>query len=140
MKDITLKITGRNNINDDEDSIEFTTDGKIYEKNDNLYLVYEESELCGMPGCKTSLKIGKGSVKMARFGKNKEKTTEMEFEKGKRYSNHYATDYGVFNLEIMTQAIENTITYEDGGNLKLDYYISLNGLGEAHNVLSVTVM
>lgn len=140
MRDITLKIVGKNDINNDEDTIEFTTDGKMYEKNGSLYLVYEESEICGMPGCKTSLKLGADKVKMARFGRNKEKTTEMEFEKGARYANHYSTDYGIFNLEILTHEMQNSITYDDGGTLVLDYYISLNGLGEAHNRLTVTVM
>ncbi len=141
MKDITLKIVGKNDF-DDEDSqaIEFITEGKMYEKAGSIYMIYAESQLCGMPGYKTSVKIQGDTVKMARYGKDKEKSTEMEFKKGERFASHYATDYGVFNLEILTKEMENTITYEDGGTLKLDYYISLNGLREARNQLSITVM
>ncbi|MCQ2551524.1 MAG: DUF1934 domain-containing protein [Clostridia bacterium] len=139
MRDITLKITGKNEIDDEEDTIEFVTDGKIYEKDGSIYLVYEESELVGMPGCKTTLKITGEAVKMARFGENKERTAEMEFEKGRRYTNKYSTDYGVFALELVTNNVANTITYEKGGDLELDYHISLNGLGEAHNLLKVQV-
>lgn len=140
MKDITLKIVGKNDFNNEDDTIEFITEGKIYEKKDSLYLVYDESELCGMPGFKTTVKIQGDQVKMARYGKNKEKAAEMEFKKGERFASQYATDFGVFNIEILTHTMENNISYEEGGNLMLDYYISLNGLGEARNQLSITVM
>ena len=140
MKDITIKITGKNSIDDEEDVIEFTTDAKIYDKAGSIYIIYDESDLCGMPGYTTSLKITGQRVKMARFGPNKEKATEMEFENGKRYTNHYATEFGVFDLEILTQNMNNTITSEGPGKLELDYYISLNGLGDAHNFLSLEIM
>ena len=140
MKDITIKITGKNSLDDQEDTIEFVTDAKVYEKSEGIYITYEESELCGMPGYTTILKIAGEKIKLARFGLNKEKTTEMEFENGKRYTNHYATDFGVFDIEILTQNVNNTITGEGTGKLELDYYISLNGLGDAHNYLSLEVM
>lgn len=140
MKDITIKITGKNSIDDQEDVIEFVTDAKIYDKGESLYIIYDESELCGMPGYKTSLKISGQSVKMARYGPNKVKATEMQFENGKRYSNHYATEFGVFDLEILTKNMSNTITQEGEGKLELDYHISLNGLGEARNFLKLEII
>ena len=53
MKDITLKITGKQySADQEEDQMEFITEGKLYEKNGALYLIYEESEFSGMPGLK----------------------------------------------------------------------------------------
>ena len=140
MRDITLKIVGKNNIDEEEETIEFVTEGKLYERDGSLYIVYDETELLGMPGCKTSIKIQPGKVKMARFGLNKEKTTEMEFEKGKRYQNKYSTDYGVFSLELVTNEMLQDMNYQEGGELLLDYHVSLNGLGDARNILKVEVI
>ena len=42
MKDITLKIVGKQIYKDvEEEQIEFVTEGKLYEKGDSLYLIYE---------------------------------------------------------------------------------------------------
>ena len=57
MKDIMLKITGRQMADkDDEDLMEFITEGKLYERGGSRYLIYDESEFSGFPGCKTTLK------------------------------------------------------------------------------------
>ena len=57
MKDIMLKITGKQFSGDiSEDQMEFITEGKLYEKGDSTYLIYDESEFSGFPGCKTTLK------------------------------------------------------------------------------------
>ena len=62
MKDITLKITGRQFVGDEdrEDNMEFITDGKLYDRNGAFYLTYRESELSGFPGCLTTLKLTEG--------------------------------------------------------------------------------
>ena len=82
MKDITLKIVGKQVFEDaEEDQIEFITEGKLYEKGDSLYLIYEESEFSGMPGCKTSLKVTGNCLRMKRLGTPASLNTAIEFEK-----------------------------------------------------------
>ena len=44
MKDIMLKIVGTQNVDNDTDTIEFMTEGRIYQKGDATYIVYEESK------------------------------------------------------------------------------------------------
>ena len=58
MKEITIKITGHQ-VNDEggEDSMEFITEAKMYKRGEAMYLIYEESEVSGVPGCKTRLKF-----------------------------------------------------------------------------------
>ena len=49
MRDITIKITGKQVYeNHEEDQMEFITDGKIYQRNNAVYMIYDESEVSGM--------------------------------------------------------------------------------------------
>ena len=71
MKDITLKITGRQKYKDREDEqMEFITDGRLYVRNDAAYIMYDESELSGMEGCTTTIRLKDRSVRMKRIGDN----------------------------------------------------------------------
>ena len=67
MKDIMLKIVGTQNVDNDTDTIEFMTEGRIYQKGDATYIVYEESKFSGLEGCKTTVKVSGDKVKMFRF-------------------------------------------------------------------------
>ena len=63
-----LRIVGRQIDRHDEvseETVEFMTEGKAYKKGDATYLVYEESEMSGLAGVKTTLRIGgDGSVRI----------------------------------------------------------------------------
>ena len=65
MKDIMIKIKGHQAADDTgEDSMEFITEAKLYKRGEALYLIYEESELSGIPGCKTRLKLKGDEVQL----------------------------------------------------------------------------
>ena len=142
MKDIILKIIGKQLSYDMEEvQLEFVTEGQIYEKGKSLYLVYEESEFSGMPGCKTKLEFSGDEIKMSRFGKEGiEIDTEIEFRKGKRYTGYYETPFGAVEMEVLTNEIENNLSAEGKGSVNIDYNISLKGLTEGRNKLNIEVM
>ncbi len=144
MKDITLRIISRQ-INEasevTEDSVEFMTEGKLYKKGGITYLVYEETEMSGMAGVTTSLRIdGEGGIRMKRFGNGVMMDTVMEFAPGKRFSSLYDTPYGAFEMEVLTNRIINDLDAERAnGNLFIDYDIALKGLSEGRNLLNIEV-
>ena len=141
MKKITMKITGCQSAEgQQDDQMEFVTEGDLYEKNGALYLIYEESEISGMPGFKTRLKITDGIVKMKRIGSTGGTGTEMVFESGRRYESFYHTPYGPFDMEILTNSLENTMTAEGTGSVSIDYNMSLKGLIESHNKLTIELL
>lgn len=141
MKNIMMKIIGTQITADlEEDQLEFITEGKLYEKGDALYLIYDESEISGMPGCRTRLKLKNGTIKMKRVGKNVGTDTEIEFEKGKRYTGYYDTPFGAIAMEVLTNHVENSVTAEGTGQLDIDYHISLKGLAEGRNKLNIELM
>lgn len=141
MKTIMMKIIGTQiSPNMEEDQMEFITEGKLYEKGDALYLIYDESEISGMPGCRTRLKLKDGTVKMKRIGKNVGIDTEIEFEQGKRYNGYYDTPFGAIEMEVLTNHLESSLTPEGTGTVNIDYHISLKGLVEGRNKLNIQLM
>ena len=141
MKDITLKITGKQfSGNEPEDKMEFVTEGKMYEKNNSRYLIYEESEFSGFPGCKTALKFSGSTIKMSRMGRAAGIGMEFTFEEGKRFSSEYRTPYGIFDMEVLTKSISGGLSEEGLGKVNIDYQISLNGQNEGRNELEIEVM
>lgn len=147
MRNVMLKITGSQirhefGADSEQDVLEFITEGQLCEKSGSLYVLYKETELSGFDGCTTTLKIADGSVRMKRIGKSVPMDTVIEFEEGKRYEGYYATPFGTIMMEVLTNTIENSLTAEaDGkGKLDIDYHVSLRGLSEGRNKLSVEIL
>ena len=141
MKDIMLKITGKQFSGDiSEDQMEFITEGKLYEKGDSTYLIYDESEFSGFPGCKTTLKLTGDCIRMKRIGSEVGFGMEFIFEKGKRFYSKYHTPYGNLDMEVLTNDVVNNLTEEGFGDINIDYHVSLNGMAEGRNRLKIEVM
>ncbi|HKM29042.1 MAG TPA: DUF1934 domain-containing protein [Anaerovoracaceae bacterium] len=138
MKDIMLKIVGRQYYGEEEDQLEFVTEGKLYERAGSKYLVYDESEFSGFPGCKTTLKLTDSSMKMRRLGEVGY-GTEIVFEKGKRFLSKYETPYGMMDMEVLTNDFTNNLSEEGLGNVDIDYNVSISGLAEGRNKLNIEV-
>jgi uncharacterized beta-barrel protein YwiB (DUF1934 family) len=139
-RDITLKITGKQFDGDElQENMEFVTDGKLYNKNDATYLIYDESELSGVPGCKTSLKFKDDMVHMRRLGDKERKGMSMEFEQGKRYKSLYETPYGSIDMEILTNKVDNQLKPDGTGKVFIDYIVSLGGQQEGRNALTIEI-
>lgn len=140
MKKVMIKMNGRQiNRDSGEDEIEFVTEGKLYRRNGTVYLLYDETELSGVPGCQTRLRLRDGEIQMKRIGEGAGTGTEILFEKGKRYTGFYDTPFGAIELEVLTNDVASEIT-DEGGNIEIDYDISLKGLAEGRNVLNITLM
>jgi uncharacterized beta-barrel protein YwiB (DUF1934 family) len=145
MKDILLKIVG-NPVDSSgeqpsgEDIVELITEGRFYKKGNSVYLDYDESDLSGMEGYTTSLKITGDKIRMQRYTDDIGVETAIEFEKGKRFTGHYDTPFGAIEMEVLTNEIRNDITHGGEGSLDIDYNISLKGLSEGHSQLSVEIL
>lgn len=140
MKEVVLTITGTHAYDETgEESLEIVTEGKLYDRNGTLYLTYDESYLTGLDGCRTRLKLEPGRVRMTRRGKAIGVDTEMYFEKGKRYEGYYDTAFGPIEMEVLTNELINNVTMEDGGEVDIDYQISLKGLAEGRSKLKINV-
>lgn len=141
MSEVTLRIVGtQTTLDGEENTIEMMTQGKYYEKNGSIFLVYDESELSGMDGSTTTLKIDDDKnrkVMMKRFGANESK---LVFEKGIRHRSMYRTMYGNMDMEVVTSQI--ILVKDEKGLKKLDlsYRISIAGDTEMKNKLVVDII
>ena len=93
-----------------------------------------------MEGCTTTIRVDDHSVKMRRtgiagFG------AELYFEKGKRFSSVYETPYGPMGVEVLTEHVKNNLDMETGsGSIDVEYHVSMEGLAEGRNKLTINIM
>lgn len=132
---INIKTVQYDSSSKEQDVIELRTEGKYYKKNNADYLIYEETELSGLSGTTTKIKIKGDQVELRRIGEHE---SAMSFEKDKRFQSVMSTPVGNIPLEIMT----NNIRYDilpDPLSLKLEfeYSIALKGLFQGKNLISI---
>lgn len=135
-----IRVTGTQEGSDgEENTIELFTEGAFYIKNDKYYIVYNESEISGMDGSTTSLKIEKNKrVSMKRFGSS---VTKFNFEKDKEYQADYMTAYGNFTVNITTNILDIDIDEKTGkGNIEIDYDLNILGDVKTSNKLKIELM
>ena len=141
MKDVLVKIKSRQINNETgEDEMEFVTEAKLYRRNGSIYLLYDESEFSGIPGCKTRLRLRGQELQMKRLGEGAGIGNEILFKKGQRFTGLYDTPFGPIELEVLTNELANDITEEGKGSIDVDYDVSLKGLAEGRNTLNITLM
>lgn len=137
MKEVTIKIVGKHVHDGTEDEqMELITEAQMYERNNVLYILYEESEFTGMEGIKTRLRITDNSLKLSRTGKPG-LDSEMQFEKGKRFEDRYHTPMGAVAVEMLTNEFVNTLSSDGTGKLSVDYTMNLKGLTEGRSKLEI---
>lgn len=145
MKDIMLRIVGDQISGLEGDSAQnepmvFVTEGRFVSKGGALYLFYEESELSGVAGCTTSLKVMDDKVRMKRYGEAGGIQTAIEFEKGQKFTGYYETPFGTIEMEVLTNDVENHLQHEGSGTLDIDCSVSLKGLAESRNLIKFEIL
>ena len=130
-----ITLTGRQMIDGEDDHYELTTLGRYTKKDDKYYISYEGSELTGYENTTTTLKIKDGCVSMIRFGKS---STQMVFEKEKKYVGYYDTPFGSLSVGVTTNSLSVNID-EEGGEIDLDYMVELNNNLPVHNGLHLKI-
>lgn len=118
------------------ESYELTTEGTLEHTENGITLFYDESEISGMQGTHTSLSIGSSLVLLKRKGLNR---MTLTFEVGKRLKSVYLTPYGEFEMEVLTQSIDQAIDENHKGTIKINYHMVIKGLSKTENRLEVTI-
>ena len=130
-----ITLVGKQNIDGENDQYELTTMGRYIKKGDKYYISYEGSELTGYENTTTTLKIQDGYVSMIRFGKS---STQMIFEKEKKYVGYYETPFGGLSVGVTTNSMTINMD-ENGGEVDLDYMVELNNSLPTHNGLYLKI-
>ena len=122
-KDVVISIKGMQNYEDsDPDTIELVTEGRLTRDERGYTLTYQESELTGLEGTRTMLKMDGATVSIIRTGTY---PSELLFAEDQRHVGLYQTDFGALTISTHTRRLENTIG-ADGGQLAIEYTVEVD--------------
>lgn len=135
-KDVLITIKGLQNYEDqDEDSIELVTKGTYYQKDEDYYIVYKESELTGLGETTTTVKIEPNRVTVIRFGDTQ---SHMIFEEGEKHVSYYDTGAGALTIGISTKQIRKAVN-SFSATLMIDYTMEVNNSMVGENAFNISV-
>ena len=101
----------------------------------DIDLTYEETELTGMAGTTTTVRIRDGRVTLLRTGAV---NSQMIFEEGKQHTSLYATMFGDMSIDIQTSRLRHNIT-ERGGVMEIRYTIAVEHTVTGRNCFKIRV-
>ena len=136
LKDVVIHITSIQNYQqEDEDRIEFTTDGHYYYEEGAGCLSYLETEVTGLEGTRTSLIIMPEQIVVDRDGLI---TSRMIFKEGEKSSFLYSTPFGDATVGVDTRKVRQSMD-ENGGSAEIDYVLDLEHAVVSWNRFLITV-
>ena len=107
----------------EKEKIEVVTVGEFSINGDEFIATYDETEISGMEGTKTTLKIKGDKVVLHREGTT---STKMEFQKDNTQVALYNTPYGMLELKTSTKELDLDVN-EKGGNVSIKYHLIAGG-------------
>lgn len=107
----------------EKEKIEVVTVGEFSMEGDEFVATYDETEISGMEGTKTTLRIKGDKVILHREGTT---STKMEFKKDNTQIALYNTPYGMLELRTSTKELELDVD-EKGGNISIKYHLIAGG-------------
>lgn len=124
-KDVKISISGVHN-NSQEETVEVVSMGELYEKDDKIYVSYDEaSEGASGVDCeivRSLLKVNQDQVEIIKKGVTE---THMVFIEDKDTISYYSTPFGELEVAIHTDRLEKTIN-ERGFQILLEYALEVN--------------
>ncbi len=137
IKDVIIDIKGVQGLDNDTDTIEFTTDGRYGYKENEFFISYDEGQLFDNNAqVKTKIFIkSDNSVLLERSGALKSK---MLIEKGKRNSCFYSTAAGDLVIGIFGEVLNYNLN-ANGGEIELKYTIDSDLRVISHNSVNISI-
>ena len=122
IKDVVISIHSIQDCGmDEEDTVDFSTDGMYTYDGEIACLTYLETEVTGLEGTRTSVIIMPDKISVERDGFI---TSRMIFREGEKTSFLYDTPAGTATMSLRTRSIKKDFD-ENGGSMELDYVIDL---------------
>lgn len=136
IKDVVIKIKGIQGIDDQIDTIEFTTEGKFGIKDGKYFLSYDEGQM--MEGCDVKTKIFVNSPQSLVLQRSGSITSRMEIEKEKRNTCFYSTPIGELTIGIYGEILDINLN-ESGGSINMVYNIDSHMQLVSRNEVKISV-
>ena len=130
-KDVWLSITSVQRFEGcDIDKVDLVTAAKLYCRRGKYYIVYEESELTGWEGSRTTVRLNGKEASVVRAGSC---PSELLFSENERHVGLYQTPFGAMTISTHTTNLLNTVGAHRG-HLIIDYTLEVDNslVGENH--------
>ena len=136
MKDVVIYIRSLYGYDEnEEEAIDFSTDGLYTYDGDTACLTYLETEVTGMEGTRTSVVVTPEKVVVDRDGTV---TSRMVFEPGVKHAFLYDTPVGSATMHMATRDLRQRFN-EHGGQVEIDYVLDMEHAFASRNRFRLTV-
>ena len=114
------------------DTIEINTTGKLFEKNNDIYVVYEEVE--DNQNVTTTMKISDEEISIKKFGNI---NSLMVFKENHKHLTKYRTNQGLFIIETETNKLIIDKSKNNYIKLNIEYNINILDLFKGKNEINI---
>lgn len=129
-KDVIISVKGKQSTrNEIPNTLELITEGKYYKDEEGYHVTYDESEVTGMDGTTTTIKVSDGVVTLMRVGSV---NSQFVFQKGRKHISYYDTIYGAFTVGVFANDVNVNMT-DYGGEISVDYHIEIGNNKTGYN-------
>ena len=135
-KDVIISIKGTQKYEHNApDVIELVTQGRLKEREGGYTLTYQESELTGLEGTRTTIEVEDEQVTLLREGGV---NSQMVFQEGRRHMSMYNTPYGALAVGIKTHRMDCRMD-DHGGSIEINYAIEIEHAVAGQNLFQIQV-
>ena len=117
------------------ETVDLTTTGSFYIKDNKYYVCYDESAATVFDGSKTCVKVWDSGASITRFGRYR---SCLMIEKGITNLCNYDTPAGSLVLDINGVEVESNLT-EKGGQIRLAYTLNSSGILISENNITMNI-
>ena len=136
IKDVVISINSLIDYGmEEEDSIDFTTDGVYQFEKGAAHIGYLETEVTGLQGTQTTVLVTAEKVIVDRRGAL---TSRMEFIPGGKSQFLYDTPVGMATMTMNTRSVRHRFDAK-GGELEIDYVLDMEHTVVSRNKFRLTV-
>lgn len=129
-KNVIISVKGIQVTDEREPNImELVTEGKYYKQDDAYYITYNESEVTGMNGTTTTLKVADGIVTLMRSGSV---NSHFVFQRGQKHMSYYDTEHGAFTISVIASEVDIRVD-DDGGEIRVGYQLEIDNNKSGEN-------
>ena len=131
---VIVSIVGNQMMPDGkEGKLELVTEGSFYRDDQSYVLEYQESELSGMKGTTTRIRLDESRMSLERHGTY---NAHFIFEKWKTYHGQYITPFGEVSMDLFATDFGVDV---DGDALKgkvdVEYEMQVGGMRTSNQLL-----
>lgn len=134
-KKFLISVKTMQYIDGQPETIELITEGKYYKDNENYYAVYNETEISGMEGTETTLKIADDTFTIMRKGTT---NSNLVFRKNYDHISLYSTPFGTLEVAVVPSKVLIDVG-DNGGCVELEYKMKASGLEPIENKLHLSI-